>query len=128
MAGSFFRFRWWLLGLVARGGLLGLVLRGPFLLRLLGFWLAVHTVHADVDPLPDPQDDGLGGLGHRVRDGRPLARLEPAEHVVGGVEVLARRPDPDPQPGVVLGPQVLLGAPQALLATVGPLRPRPQLA
>src|SRR5262245_43803267 len=115
MAGSAFRFRLWFLVrlhiVLTRGALL--------FLWIWGGWLSVDHVHAYVDILADPQDDRLGGLGDCIFNRRTLGRFKAAEHVVCGVDMLTRRPDPDPQPGVIRGPQVFFDAAKPLLTAVG---------
>src|SRR3954466_3568372 len=124
MAGSIFRFRLWFLGW-------RIVTRRLFFFRLRRFGrlrLAIHLVHAAVNARADPQEHCLSRLSNRILDGRSFGRPEPTQHVVGGIHVLARRSNPDSQPRIVRSAQVLLNAPQTLLAAVRTLRPRSQLA
>src|SRR5262249_37893487 len=80
-----------------------------------------------LDAVTGPADDGLARGPHRLLDYGLLRGAEAAEHVIDGAG-LAGRIDADPQPGVLLGAQVVADVAQPLLSAVAAPGPHPQLA
>src|SRR5208282_188418 len=80
-----------------------------------------------VDSLGHPDGDRLAGKNQAVVDDGTFRAAEAAEHVSDGIGV-ALVADADPQPGKLVGSQVSCDVPQALLSSVGPAGPDPDLS
>ena len=65
----------------------------------------IKSVHGGIDSLGDPDGDGLRGQDQSVVDGVSFRASEPAQDIVGGVDVLVVA-DADPEPGKLVGAQM----------------------
>src|SRR5262245_17785305 len=82
----------------------------------------IEPIHGGLDALGDPHGDGLGGEDQGIVDDGSFGASEPAQDVVGGVDVVAVA-DPDAEAGELVGPEVAGNVAQAFLTAVGPSWP-----